>query len=58
MFRHEDFQSSNHKNKSSQKKINKKEKTSKRKSIKIIFIGFIYKVVGALGLYILFLLMH
>ena len=50
VIRQDDFQSDNHKNKSSQKEIMKKKKTSKRSVFQDPnFIRSLYKVVDALG---------
>ena len=51
VIRQDDFQSGNHKDKSSQGKIMKKKTTSKRRVFQDqSFIRFLCKVVGALGL--------
>ena len=51
VIRQDDFQSGNHKDKSSQGEIMKKKTTSKRRVFKDqIFIRSLCKVVGALGL--------
>ena len=50
MIRQDDFQSGNHKDKSSQREIIKKKKTSKKSvSQDSNFLRSLYKVVGALG---------
>ena len=55
MFRQEDFQSSNYKNKSNQGKTKKKKRILKRRPIKTVFLRSFYKVISALdSYYILF----
>ena len=50
VIRQNDFQNGNHKDKSSQREIMKKKKTSKRSVFQDpTFIKSLYKVVGALG---------
>ena len=60
MIRQDDFQSDNHKDKSSQKEIIKKKKTSKKSiSQDPNFLRSLCKVVGALGFSCIhYLLMH
>ena len=59
VIRQEDFQSGNHKDKISQREINKKKKTSKRSIFQdLSFIGSLCKVVSALGLSCITLLIH
>ena len=51
MFRQEDFQSDNYKNKSNQGKTKKKKRILKRKLIKIVFLRSLCKVTSALDSY-------
>ena len=51
MFRQEDFQSGNYKNKSNQGKTKKKKRILKRRPIKTVFLRSLCKVISALDLY-------